>query len=404
MSGQVTEETPTKGHIAILGAGPTGLEAALATHEHGYSFTLYESAPCVAGHVHGWRHVRLFTPWKMNMSARMRRALDRQGSAIPPLEECPTGGELMDRLFRPLAESDEISGNLKLGTRVVSVGREGLLKHEEIGTAGRAQRAFRILVEDADGKESLETADIVLDCSGNTVPNTLGGSGLPALGERRLESRIDRDVPTSEAAERLAGQTVVLVGAGHSAQTALEALSEVAGRHPQTHIHWVLRGDAPGIIEDDPLSERRRLMSHAARLAESGSEFLTVHRQSTVDAITESDDERLTVVLRKEHGNEEIVADRILALTGKVGDHLLYRQLQVHECYATSGPMKLAAALLGASGGAGDCLAQTSLGPDTLRSPEPGFFILGSKSYGRRNDYLMQVGWQQVDEIFELLD
>jgi hypothetical protein len=94
----------------------------------------------------------------------------------------------------------------------------------------------------------------------------------------------------------------------------------------------------------------------------------------------------------------------VLALTGRVGDHLLYRQLQVHECYATSGPMNLAAALLGQGGGAGgDCLAQTSLGADTLKNPEPGFFILGAKSYGRRNDYLMRVGWQQVDEVFQLL-
>ena len=41
---------------------------------------------------------------------------------------------------------------------------------------------------------------------------------------------------------------------------------------------------------------------------------------------------------------------------------------------------------------------------DTLRSPEPGFFIVGSKSYGRRNDYLLRVGWQQVDEILSLLE
>ncbi|MCP5116876.1 MAG: monooxygenase, partial [bacterium] len=39
----------------------------------------------------------------------------------------------------------------------------------------------------------------------------------------------------------------------------------------------------------------------------------------------------------------------------------------------------------------------------TLKNPEPGFFILGSKSYGRRNDFLMRVGWEQVGEVFSLL-
>jgi hypothetical protein len=97
-----------------------------------------------------------------------------------------------------------------------------------------------------------------------------------------------------------------------------------------------------------------------------------------------------------------VVVDRVLALNGGVGDFTLYRQLQVHECYATAGPMKLAAALLGAAGG--DCLTQESHGPDTLRNPEPGFFIVGAKSYGRNSQFLLRIGWSQVDDVFALLD
>jgi len=55
-------------------------------------------------------------------------------------------------------------------------------------------------------------------------------------------------------------------------------------------------------------------------------------------------------------------------------------------------------ALLGAGGG--DCLAQTSHGVDSLLNPEPGFFILGSKSYGRNNTFLVRTGWEQVEEVF----
>jgi len=57
--------------------------------------------------------------------------------------------------------------------------------------------------------------------------------------------------------------------------------------------------------------------------------------------------ERVAVTLRQAEGSGEktLTVDRILSLTGYVGDHRLYRQLQVHECYATSGPMKLSAAL-----------------------------------------------------------
>jgi hypothetical protein len=60
--------------------------------------------------------------------------------------------------------------------------------------------------------------------------------------------------------------------------------------------------------------------------------------------------------------------------------------------------MKLSAALLGAGGGS-DCLQQRTHGIETLKSPEPRFFLLGQKSYGRNNSFLLRVGWEQVAEV-----
>jgi hypothetical protein len=111
--------------------------------------------------------------------------------------------------------------------------------------------------------------------------------------------------------------------------------------------------------------------------------------------------EKIEATLRNGSGSERVEVDRVLSLTGFVGDHEMYRQLQVHECYATCGPINLSAALLGAAGG--DCLTQTTHGADTLKNPEPGFFILGIKSYGRNNTFLMRVGWDQVSEVFGVL-
>ena len=103
--------------IAILGAGPTGLEAALAAAEAGRPFTLYEAAPTVAGNVRAWGHVRLFTPWEMNVSPRMRRHLEARR---PDPARCPTGDELAERLLEPLAALPEIAPHLRLGTRVLA--------------------------------------------------------------------------------------------------------------------------------------------------------------------------------------------------------------------------------------------------------------------------------------------
>ncbi len=396
-----------KPHLAILGAGPTGLDAALAAAEAGIPFTVYEAAPEAGGHVRSWGHVRLFTPWDMDVSPRMRRHLAAAGVAVPAGGDCPTGRELAERVLSPVAALPEVAPHLRLGARAVAVGREGLLKHEEIATAARGARPFRLLVSDAAG-EHVEHADVVIDATGTYgQPNSLGDGGIPAPGERELGSHLRRGLPdlAREAAD-WAGKTVLVAGAGHSAATAVAALADLARRAPGTRVVWALRREAPaatpGAGPGDPLPERARLEAQAAELAAGGSPAVKVRRGVAIEAL-EPADGRIGVVLRVggNGGRERVVVDRILALTGYVGDHGLYRQLQVHECYATSGPIQLSAALLGA--GAGDCLAQTSHGAEVLKNPEPNFYILGIKSYGRNNTFLMQVGWQQVDEVFGLI-
>jgi hypothetical protein len=391
---------PDTKRIAILGSGPTGLEAALAAADAGLPFTIYEAAPSVAGNVRAWGHVQLFTPWDLNVSPRMRRHLEAAGREVPGGTECPTGRDLAEKLFEPLAALPEIAPNVRLGTRVLSLGRQGLLKHEEIATAERGRRPFRILLSDPSGREWTETADVVIDATGTWGnPNTLGDGGIPAPGERSFAGEIRRDIPdfASEAAD-WTGKTVLLAGAGHSAQTAIRALAELPG----TRVIWALRNPAPywGTHEGDPLPERARLAADAAALAGGASPAVEVRRGVAVEEISKPNG-KLEVVLRNGEGSETVAVDRILSLTGAVGDHGLYRQLQVHECYATCGPIQLSAALLGA--GSSDCLAQTTHGADTLTNPEPGFFILGSKSYGRNNTFLMRIGWEQVGEVFGLL-
>ncbi|HKV10496.1 MAG TPA: hypothetical protein VJ725_20310, partial [Thermoanaerobaculia bacterium] len=171
---------------------------------------------------------------------------------------------------------------------------------------------------------------------------------------------------------------------------------------PGTRVVWVLRDAEPGwgTHEGDSLPERSRLAADAQSLAGGASPAVETRSGMVVEEIARPNG-RFQVTLKNGNHRETVEVDRILSLTGSVGDHTLYRQLQVHECYATCGPIKLSAALLGA--GSSDCLAQTTHGADTLTNPEPGFFILGSKSYGRNNTFLMRIGWEQVGEVFGLM-
>ncbi len=390
--------------LAILGAGPIGIEAALAAVEHRWPFTLYEAGDEVADSVRDWGHVRLFSPWSLDVSPRMARALGELGREVPAGDRCPTGEELRSEVLVPLAHAPAIEEHLRLRSEVVAIGRQGLLKHEAIGTGERGEVPFRLLVRTPRG-EAIEHADVVLDCTGSYAePNRLGDGGIPAPGEPGAEERITRRIPDFDRRpEAWAGRRLLLVGAGHSAQTAAEALARLADSGVDVAVTWALRNPSPRweIDPDDPLPERARLTAAARDLAAGGHPAFEVLTGVVVERLDPVDGE-LLVTLRAADGSlRSIAVDRVLALTGSVGDHTLYRQLQVHECYATSGPMKLAAALLGAS--SGDCLAQESHGVDTLTSPEPDFFILGAKSYGRNTSFLMRVGWQQVDEVFGLL-
>jgi hypothetical protein len=317
----------------------------------------------------------------------------------------PTGVELVEQLLDPLWEHAIPTSSLHLGERVIGVGREGALKHEEIGSPARALRRFRILLEDVKGSERVELADVVLDCTGTYGnPNSLGDGGIPAVGERAMQAQLMRRIPDldTEAAE-WAERSILLVGAGHSAQTAAVRLAELSAHAPATRVTWVLRKEHHvwRMIDNDPLPGRRELVDAAANLAARGSHGVQMRIGVVIDELCPRDGQIGVRLRQRGGGGEELRVDRILGLVGGVGDHTLYRQLQVHECYATSGPMKLAAALLGSE--SADCLAQESHGADILRNPEPNFFLLGDKSYGRNTTFLLRVGWQQVDDVFREL-
>src|SRR3954451_22400418 len=271
----------TQPRLAILGAGPVGLEAALAAAERGWEFTVYEAGRSVGANVRDWGHVRLFTPWELNVSPRARRALRgasrasqarRAGDEPPDGPELPTGAELAERLLEPLAALPALAPRIRLGARVDAVAREGLLKHEAIASAERGARRFRLLVSDEDGRESLEHADAVIDCTGTFGnPNALGDGGIRAPGERALAERIERRLPRfgdawagptissaggggawagptissagaggawAGSTSTWAGATILLTGAGHSAQTAARALVGLARDAPRTRVIW----------------------------------------------------------------------------------------------------------------------------------------------------------------------
>src|SRR3954468_18157353 len=116
---------PDAPRLAILGAGPIGLEAGLYAKKLDLPFTLYERGR-VGEHVLRWGHVRLFSPFGMNATPLGRATLRAANRDLPADGDLLTGAEYAAAYLAPLAQSGLLANCLKLETEVRAIGRSGL--------------------------------------------------------------------------------------------------------------------------------------------------------------------------------------------------------------------------------------------------------------------------------------
>jgi thioredoxin reductase len=394
--------------VAILGGGPIGLEAALYARTLDLPVTLFERGR-IGEHLHRWGHVRLFSPFSMNTTPLGRAAIraENPGHEFPSDSECVTGRQHLASYVEPLARSAMLRDSVHIDTQVLQVGRRGFLKGDSAGAAQRGQQPFLLLLREGKKPERFEEADVVLDCAGTYGQHRwMGDGGIPAIGELTAEPFISYslDDVLGERRSAYAGKYVLVIGAGYSAATTVCNLAAVAEQAPDTWVIWLARGSSSQPlrrIANDPLRERDRLAVRANTLATRADGNVEFHKQSVVEAIeTVGPDKGFHVTARCGGKSRAWDVDRIIANVGYTPDTNLYRELQIHECYATLGPMALAVALLKHGG---DCLTVPPQGAEALRNPEPGFFVLGVKSYGRNPHFLLRNGFEQIREVFTLI-
>jgi len=406
--------------IAVIGAGPVGLEAALEARRLGHDAAVYEAGR-VGEHFRRYGDVVLFTPFRMNSTENGRARLAASGVPLPPPEALLAAADLAALYLEPLSRLPELRGTVREGARVTGIAREGFRKPDGIAASGdspRSGRPFLLGVEER-GATRFERADVVIDASGvygNACAT--GPGGLPSPGEERLGDRIERHLPSIRGASRprYAGRRVLLVGDGYSAATALVDLAALAAEpgvgasSGAPRVHWVHRG-TPGdpypADANDPLPSRRGLAERANAAARAGG-WLVRHPGATILAYDEAPGGAVRVTLRGPEGVEgAIEVDRVLALVGYRPDSALSRELHLHLCYASEAPMALASALLAAQahdpGASPDCLSQVPHGPASLKTAEPDFFVIGAKSYGRGSNFLLTVGHEQVRDVMRLI-
>ena len=400
----------TPATIAVLGAGPIGLEAALYGRFLGYDVNVYERG-VVAQHVLRWGHLRMFTPFAMNCSPLGLRALEAQNPQYkPPEPSAPLiGREWVRQYLLPLAQSDLLADHIQEQMTVVSVSRQDVLKTERRDDAESGP--FRILLRDHSGEERSEQADIVIDTTGVFgQPNWLGPGGAPALGEIALRERIEYWLPDVEGAERdrYAGQRILVVGDGLSAATNVVALRGLALQAPDTRVTWATHRPGPATevspvrrSMNDPLPSRRELASGANRYAFELDEVVR-HRPATIVEAVALDQERGPFVVRFSgaHAGEERF-DRVIANVGYQPDASLYAELQVDCCEASGAPRGVGQQLRALQQDGYHPLPACA--PQALVTTEPNFYVLGAKSFGRDSRFVFVHGLDQIRALFSII-
>lgn len=384
--------------VAVIGAGPVGLAAAAHLLARGLQPLILEAADDVAAHVRDWAHVRVFSPWQYNIDKAARALLEASGWRSPPAEMLPTGAELVDQYLRPLSRLPAIAAHLRLGHRVTAVSRAGF---DKVKSAGREQAPFLLRVSTPAGEADILAA-AVLDASGTwSQPNPAGADGLPAMGEAAAADRIAYRIPDLLGIdrERYAGRHVLVIGAGHSAANALLDLATLTELTPGTRISWAARGTdlrrTFGGGDADALAARGALGSALRALADNGRmELFTGFKTAAFG----QDANSLTVTARD--GRLITGVDQVIVATGQRPDVDMLRELRLGldpwlESTAALGPL--------IDPNLHSCGTARPHGAKELAHPEPGFYTVGIKSYGRAPTFLMATGYEQVRSVVAYL-
>jgi thioredoxin reductase len=395
--------------VAVLGAGPIGLEAALYAQSLNLPVTLYERGR-IGEHLHRWGHVRMFSPFGMNSTRLGRAAIlaENPKHELPAEGACLTGHEHLAAYLEPLAKTASLLECLRTDTKVLQLSRRGFLKEDLPADPKRGSQPFRILVRERKGPERIEEADAVLDCTGTYGQHRwMGDGGMPAVGEATCEGQIAYGVENILGDRRTtyAGKTVLVVGGSYSAATTVSSLADLAEEQPDTWVLWLARCSSTQPIArhpNDPLRERDRLAVRANTLATRGDGNVEFHNQCFIELLESAGpDKGIQVTARCAGKTRTWEAERLIANVGYTPDTGIYRELQVRECYATLGPASLSRALTRQA--RADTGASALLPASALSQPEPNFFILGAKSYGRNSQFLLRAGFEQVRQAFSLI-
>lgn len=371
-------EIDTPATIAVIGGGPVGVEAALYARFLGYSVMLFDAAK-VGGSLAKWGDWKMDASWAEVTSSLGLAALQAQGNngELPP-DQRVSYREYLERYLLPVARSDLIYDSVQINSRVDSISRLCCGAAATSSLSKRAELEFRLLIDSAKRGEYSQVADIVLDCSGlNWQHSGMASGGGLAVGQRGataelLNGKVD---VLGKMADRLRGSHCVLWGDDVTACANAFDVSVLAEQYPGTRLTWVLPKQSNKTDHGLSVPEQfpERVQQRLSEMLSSTVEGVACVNAWGIEAMSREQDRWK---LRLQVGLEETLDIEC--------DH-------VFQCSQPLPDWSFAGAL------------DASSSDRLMITREPHYYVLGSKSHYGFEPPSMQICFQQIRTVFELV-
>lgn len=325
-----TQTLVTETEVAIIGAGPIGLELAVALRRAGIGFQIIEAGPI--GQTMSW-----WAPQTRWFSSNERIAI--AGVPLETPDQSKATREQYLAYLRAVAKQFQI--RVRCFEKAVAIDRDA--------------SSFRITTQSNGGRQQIHCQRVILAIGGTDRPRKLGieGEELPHVDGYLREPH------------RYFGRRVLVIGGRNSAVEAALRLhhagAEVAISYrrsglPVESIKYWLRPEIEGLIESGRI--RAHFETEAIRITPS-----SVWLRGVAASEPNSDD---PIVPATTAEPIEVEADEVLALIGYVQDQTLLRRAGVE--------------LVGPG-------CTPSFDPATMETNVPGIYIAGTAVAGTQSSH-----------------
>jgi hypothetical protein len=233
--------------IAILGAGPLGIETALYARFLGYHISIFETRR-VAHRMLDWNLRPLEEPASNVTTSLGLAALQAQDPTYRPPDPSRVfnGKQYAEEYLLPLAKTDLLFDDIHFLSPVIDisrfrVGTQPLAgRFDEYPWQERCNDEFRILVDGRHRGTWVSRADCIIDCRGHGTHRVgLGPAGGLAIGELDARKEFLEHLPNDRKFDPKTydAQSILIVG---SSQDACRTLRECLAYARHERLVWVL--------------------------------------------------------------------------------------------------------------------------------------------------------------------